>query len=305
MSPEDLDEANERIGLAGQRRPDTKVLGHHVVGRIAARRGIFVRLLPSNPVGITAQVLVPTALLSDAAAPTGAKDITAEAPVPVSVSAGATAQAIELPSAATAPTPAQSTEPEPYPAPAPVAAQAFGSSAPAQGFGSPASGQGFGNPTSGQPMLPTPRPEAAPQSADAGQQSLPTVPGRRVRGAQLDAFTEPEVQDSPVQADPQTVRSQMSSLQSGVAAARNEFTPQPIPYTPVTVAEEGPPVPTRRVRGAQLAELGADIAQDGEVPLRDPAAIGRQLSGLQAATARARFENNQSATNDDTFGSNA
>jgi hypothetical protein len=144
--------------------------------------------------------------------------------------------------------------------------------------------------------LPTQRPEAAVEQ--------PNLPGRRVRGAQLEAFSEPEPQAETVPVDPAVVRSQMSSLQSGVAAARNEFTPQPIPYTPVTVAEEGPPVPTRRVRGAQLAELGADADLDGEVPLRDPAAIGRQLSGLQAATARARFETTQNA-NDETYGSQA
>jgi hypothetical protein len=66
-----------------------------------------------------------------------------------------------------------------------------------------------------------------------------------------------------------------------------------------------PPAPTRRVRGAQLAELGSDSDLDTEAPARDPAAIARQLSGLQAATNRARYETGQHTTTDDTFGSNA
>jgi hypothetical protein len=70
MTEEELETANLRISQAGQRRPDTKVLGHHVVGRIASRRGIFVRLLPSVQTGITAQVLVPAALLSNVGVPT-------------------------------------------------------------------------------------------------------------------------------------------------------------------------------------------------------------------------------------------
>lgn len=64
MSEKELEAANSRITHPDQRRLDTKALGQHVVGRIAAQRGFFVRLLPSVHTGITAQVLVPTTLLS-------------------------------------------------------------------------------------------------------------------------------------------------------------------------------------------------------------------------------------------------
>jgi hypothetical protein len=76
-------------------------------------------------------------------------------------------------------------------------------------------------------------------------------------------------------------------------------------YVPGPTVGENPPAPARRVRGAQLAELGADNDTSAEMPVRDPAAVGRQLSGLQAATARARFESGQHTDTDDTFGSNS
>jgi hypothetical protein len=76
---------------------------------------------------------------------------------------------------------------------------------------------------------------------------------------------------------------------------------------PTGSLEQLPRVPTRRVRGAQLAELGADAISEAAVPPRDASAIGRQLAGLQAATTRASRETGrrQPATDDDTHGSNA
>jgi hypothetical protein len=47
-------------------------------------------------------------------------------------------------------------------------------------------------------------------------------------------------------------------------------------------------LPSRRVRGAQLPDLGD--SEETAAPRRDPSSIGRQLSGLQASTARARHE---------------
>ena len=100
----------------------------------------------------------------------------------------------------------------------------------------------------------------------------------------------------------------MSALQSGVAAARKEHNSQPMPSTPPPpppAPRELPPVPIRRVRGAQLGELGAETGANAEVPARDPAAIGRQLSGLQAATSRAFRETGRfHANDDDTQGNN-
>jgi hypothetical protein len=289
MTEEELVEANGRITQAGQRRADTKVLGHHVVGRIASRRGIFVRLLPSVQTGITAQVLVPVALLSDTANPTGelgtASDYDLEhGEIPLPQAAPARIPAPAQAAAPAAPAPAPASRPVPAPAPAYSPAPVAYTPAPLQQ----------------PPPLPAPRPEPVPDYSTAG---APQPQGRRVRGAQLEAFDETDHQGEPAAVDAGAVRSQMSSLQAGVAAARREYSPQPIPYTPATIADDGTPVPTRRVRGAQLSELGEEPGMDAEVPPRDPAATGRQMSGLQAATARARFDSAQHTSHDDTFGS--
>jgi hypothetical protein len=149
-----------------------------------------------------------------------------------------------------------------------------------------------------------PAAELAPVASSGDRQ----VPGRRVRGAQLGDLGPQDREHAPAPVDPHLVRSQMSALQSGVTAARRDqhSAPIPPPPPPPAVAEQNlPPVPTRRVRGAQLAELGADIGTDAAVPARDPATIGRQLAGLQAATTRASRESGRyPGRDDDTHGSN-
>lgn len=290
MEAEELDEANQRISQAGQRRPDTKVLGHHVVGRIASRRGIFVQLLPSDQVGLTAMVLVPVALLSDASIPATLQDIT-EVPMisPIPASSPAPVRALTL---APAPTRAPAA---PVPS-APAAASAWApNSVPAPAVPSRASQPPVRMPS----RMPTP--DLAPV-ASAGERP---VPGRRVRGAQLGDLGPQDREIAPTPVDANLVRSQMSALQSGVTAARRDQISAPISLPPASAVEALPPVPTRRVRGAQLAELGAEAGMDVGVPARDPNAIGRQLAGLQAATTRASRETGRYPANDDTHGSNA
>jgi signal transduction histidine kinase len=304
MNEEELEQANSRIVQAGSKRPDTKVLGHHVVGRIAARRGIFVRLLPSVQTGITAQVLVPTTLLSDIGTPSSV-------PIPPAVTPAAEA-AIDLAPVAQAPAAPAPTAPAPQPAPAPAPMPQPAPAVPQPSLPAPRPHQPLPDrvaaPAAVVPPQPAPQSLApqpiAPQGAPSG------LPGRRIRGAQLEGLAEPEPEANRAPRDAAEIRSKFSSLQSGVAAARRETAPapsmQPLQYQPPTAAgSTAAPVPTRRVRGAQLAELGADSDLDGDVPVRDPAAIGRQLSGLQAATNRARFETGQTTDSDDTFGSNA
>jgi hypothetical protein len=311
MEPDELEEANLRIAQAGERRPDTKVLGHHVVGRIASRRGIFVQLLPSDQVGLTATVLVPVPLLSDAVIPSTFEDITQ---VPM-ISPFPTPQA---PAPALAPVPGRSIAPVPGRSPAPVP----GGRSPAPLPGRPSAPAALvavsNNPSpnsrpapavpgrNSQPPLRTSWPQAAPDLAPAA--AVRPVPGRRVRGAQLGDLGPSDGQQAPAPVDANIVRSQMSALQSGVAAARKEHNSQPMPSTPPPpppAPRELPPVPIRRVRGAQLGELGAETGASAEVPARDPAAIGRQLSGLQAATSRAFRETGRfHANDDDTQGNN-
>jgi signal transduction histidine kinase len=64
MSPEQLDDANHRIETSPQvDRVPSSFLGLFVVGRLAARHGIRVRLMESTTEGITAKVLLPAALI--------------------------------------------------------------------------------------------------------------------------------------------------------------------------------------------------------------------------------------------------
>jgi signal transduction histidine kinase len=84
LSTSQLGEANRRIEeLARFDRSPSKMLGLYVVGRLAARHGITVRLVESVTQGITAKVLLPAGLL----------DHTAPAAEPVATLAGASVPA--------------------------------------------------------------------------------------------------------------------------------------------------------------------------------------------------------------------
>jgi signal transduction histidine kinase len=65
MTGRELEEANRRIQQAAGGRADTRLLGLHVVGRLASRRGVQVLLEPSAGRGITATVTMPAALLAE------------------------------------------------------------------------------------------------------------------------------------------------------------------------------------------------------------------------------------------------
>lgn len=69
MSPDDLAQANRR--LAGDEMFDvapTRYLGHYVVGQLARRLGVDVRLHESPLTGVTARLVLPPALLTSAPA---------------------------------------------------------------------------------------------------------------------------------------------------------------------------------------------------------------------------------------------
>jgi len=304
MAYEDLQEANDRITQAGQRRPDAKVLGLHVVGRIADRRDMVVRLLPSDQVGLTAQVLVPAAVISDAKRPATFHDVTE---VPMLTAAPAPSSAGHSAPAALAPTPRRT----------PAAA------------GSRSGGPGNARPVSAGQHTPFPEPSSSgvvspfPAGAASGAGSSSGVsspvnrpaPSRRVRGAQLGDLG-PNSADEPAHTvDPNAVRSQMSSLQNGAAAARRNSAapmtgPLAIPELPAgpqqhrSAASAMPPrgqqgqpgqpgqpgvgqAPVRRVRGAQLGDLGPDAGSQGAQNV-DPNRVRSQMSSLQSGVAAAR-----------------
>src|SRR5690606_19636622 len=64
MTRRELEEANQRIRRADTGWADVKLLGLHVVGRLARRRGIQVSLEASAGHGITASILLPPQILS-------------------------------------------------------------------------------------------------------------------------------------------------------------------------------------------------------------------------------------------------
>ncbi|MCE0539827.1 HAMP domain-containing protein [Kineosporia rhizophila] len=302
MNEEDLNEANDRISQAGSRRPDAKVLGLHVVGRIAARRDMVVRLLPSDQVGLTAQVLVPASVISDAKLPATFHDVT-EVPMLTSTPSPAPAAASAAP-ASLAPTPRRN----------PTAA---GTRSPSQGMPAMPSLPAAPAGPASYPEQPAGVVAPFPAAASAGSAPAPGMPpmnpagapSRRVRGAQLGDLApgQPEPQQRPV--DPNVVRSQMSSLQSGQAAARRApaaptgplampelpsrpSMPAPMPSpsaSPMMPAGQPNPNqgPVRRVRGAQLGDLGPASADQAAQPL-DPNRVRSQMSSLQSGVAAAR-----------------
>ncbi len=122
MSAEQLAEANHLlahpplVGLALSRS-----LGFIVIGRLAARFGIAVRLVSSPAGGISAMVSLPAALVADEGMPAVDAPIDQSAPAPAPVGAPV---AEPVDPAPTAPTPLFDQEPLPSPvapAPAPVA----------------------------------------------------------------------------------------------------------------------------------------------------------------------------------------
>jgi signal transduction histidine kinase len=302
MSDDDLTEANDRISQAAQRRPDAKVLGLHVVGRIADRREMVVRLLPSDQVGLTAQVLVPASVISDAKLPATFHDVT-EVPM---------LTAAPSPSAVANPTPASMA---PTPRRTPNAAPARQSLMPQSQMPDLAGVQNFPS-SQNLPARPQPSPMGQlgqgavapfPAVAPAGAGMPPVSPGgasRRVRGAQLGDLGPNSADQAPRTVDPNLMRSQMSGLQNGAAAARRNAgpaqQPQPraVPQLPAAASSlpqrpqapqpgHNPGGPARRVRGAQLGDLGAGPADQSSQPV-DPNRVRSQMSSLQNGVTAAR-----------------
>jgi signal transduction histidine kinase len=116
MDSQALAEANVRLsGAAGFMAEPTRFLGHFVVGALARRCGIEVRLGEAPAAGVVARVLIPTTLLTEPKA--GDKKKAAKEDRKDRKAAAAGRPAVELP--------APRTEPEPRPAqPEPAGADA-------------------------------------------------------------------------------------------------------------------------------------------------------------------------------------
>jgi anti-sigma regulatory factor (Ser/Thr protein kinase) len=92
MTHRELNFANERILQAARGRADAKLLGLYVVGRLATRRGIEVKLEPSATRGITATVLVPASVMASRVdgAPPRPASVRRIPPVPTGAGSGRT-----------------------------------------------------------------------------------------------------------------------------------------------------------------------------------------------------------------------
>ncbi|PRY12510.1 HAMP domain-containing protein [Kineococcus rhizosphaerae] len=243
MGSDELAVANSRIANAALTRPDSKLLGHHVVGLLADRWNLSVTLSAGAAGGVVAVVDLPPTLF--VAAPVDpvqeiAAEIAAEVPVqpvtqpvvpvaePALVAAVAAVQAVEpvapvqpvvpvQPVASAAPVaPAAPVVPAPAPVqPAPsVPAQP---SARVRGAQLGELGRDLGRTAeTGQ------GPQVAALPADA---VVPTVP-TRVRGAQLPDTGDDAAATATTQRSAEQVRRGLSGLQSGVSRARRDSAAQ-------------------------------------------------------------------------------
>jgi signal transduction histidine kinase len=88
MTPEAIAEANVRLsGTASFMAEPTKFLGHYVVGSLAKRHNIDVRLGEAPAAGVVARVLLPAGLLADGSSAHGAPANMLAQPVPASSTA--------------------------------------------------------------------------------------------------------------------------------------------------------------------------------------------------------------------------
>jgi Histidine kinase-, DNA gyrase B-, and HSP90-like ATPase len=203
MTHAELEAANARIAEAAEGHTDSPLLGHYVVGRLAARRGITVRLEPSAEVGLTASITLPAKLLVARPEPDAEPAADAEAP-PV-------------------PRPRRSEPAAPSPAAAPI-----GSAMASLAM------QVAGRRTEpGRPSVDGPVPlaqvdaEGHPDwfgilASGAAQDTVPPGIPRRVRGAQLPDLGDTRSGQEFAVPDPEQVRRQLAALHRGVDRAHAE-----------------------------------------------------------------------------------
>ncbi|MBB2902188.1 signal transduction histidine kinase [Kineococcus radiotolerans] len=264
MSPADVALANERIANAATSRPDSRLLGHHVVGLLADRWTMSVTLARGGsadaPVGVVATVALPAALVAlgsrpaaaPAAAPVAAPVAAASAPEPELALVGAPARAEAVVEPVVEPVAPAAPAVEVAPA-APVVAAPAAPVAAAPVAPAPVAAA----PVAPAPVVPVPAvaplTPSSPVSRTGGG-----VPSARVRGAQL------------------------ADLGRDLGRTAETGTGPQVASPPADL----PAVPTR-VRGAQLPDTG-DLTAATAATSRSAEDVRRGLSGLQSGVARAR-----------------
>lgn len=224
MSPEQLSESNELlsrpplVGLALSRS-----LGFIVIGRLAARFGIAVRLMPSPSGGTTAMVSLPPALITDQPRSTGQSVLPQEsqtAPAPE-----ASSPTTDAPRPASAPrepaarrTPTRPTEPTSTPPAAnkPLATRKPADSRPPAREAAPAQARASEPATSNGTAAEAP--EDGPKLASGLTKRVPRAAGakRAVPGGEGERSTTQN------RRSPEEVRSMLSRFQSGVQRGRGD-----------------------------------------------------------------------------------
>lgn len=225
MTEEELEVANTMIATAEESRASTKVLGLHIVGRLAARRGVSVTLKAGDIGGTVAVIDLPGSILVDLRQAAGKDPVEDDLPeVTESV----------------------------------VAVETLVND-----------------------------PDSRPSITD------PAISVVKVTEVGVDEMDPAPARHEPVPAQAGTAPEEKLE----VMAQAVDTPPEDAPAMPKPRADRARA--TRRVRGAQLPDLGDNDTP--EIGSRDAKHVGKQLAGLQSSVARARRE----ASDNDTQPSNA
>ncbi|MDQ1289958.1 MAG: hypothetical protein QG622_3524 [Actinomycetota bacterium] len=244
MTQRELEDANQRIRRSDGVRTNAKLLGLHVVGRLARRRSIEATLEPSAGRGITASILLPESVLGLAQSSSDGSPHAVPPhpglPHPGLPHPGPSAQAVPPLRSASAPSaaPRPPVGPGDFPPGGPVSVETPTRPTPVPSAQVPSAPMPMPVPSGPAPTLPSSvttafggsrrtmggdGPEDSSRVIDLTESSAPVIP-RRVRGAQL-----PDLgpADDPVLARPddspgaaESLRWQLRSFQLDVQAAR-------------------------------------------------------------------------------------
>ncbi|WP_432565282.1 sensor histidine kinase [Kineococcus sp. SYSU DK003] len=227
MSPAELEQANERIATAATTRPDSRLLGHHVVGLLADRWSIAVRLTAGATVGVVAIVDLPPMLVVEAAP---APDVVAEPVAAEPVVEPVAAEPVVAEPVAAEPVAAEPVlvgapavvEDVAAPAPVPAPVQAPAPALPVASTGPVTRVRGAQLGELGRDLGRTAEDGQGPQVAALPAQLRSTSVPTRVRGAQLPDTGDDTAATAATSRSAEEVRRGLSGLQSGVARARRD-----------------------------------------------------------------------------------